>query len=490
MKKNIFTTLTIIMFFQLATAQKASDVLENGIPLKTNEKLFISFENESKELKFDAAKSIQDPSNPPDFITLKDSTIFLASKGGVNVYLRPLNPLNFSYSTENKIIIDQISADEVAALSTIIAVINTVIPVNKAKPLAPKGTPPGILNPKPPVDVDCDIKKLQETVESIQKKLSDNKKATINGIFKKLKSLDFIDKDDTKSQLATIKISIDEVEDYFNKIEASIIDGKKMVEDYKCDSPDKKFTIQYIFNDILKDFSTTKNEQKKRLDNIQRIYEEVDKEQRVAAIGGGSDGLRWCVKPKELPSKVGEISVYTITVKESGYNLSDKEEIVSLEPKDILKKTVRIRQFQRFIPEVSVGVAYTFLKYYSYGTTSDSTGQQYVASPTENTVKNINITTMLNYNYYIPNSNIHPLYQIGVGINSGMPTLLTGFGIRTNANGIKRLAISGGIAMTWLRELETLKVGDKVTGTADIEDDYKYSSAPKFSPYICLQYNF
>lgn len=71
-----------------------------------------------------------------------------------------------------------------------------------------------------------------------------------------------------------------------------------------------------------------------------------------------------------------------------------------------------------------------------------------------------------------------------------MPTLLTGFGVRSNINGIKRLAISGGVAMTWVKELDELKVGDKITGTDDIDKDYKFSSAPKFSPYVTLQYNF
>jgi hypothetical protein len=163
---------------------------------------------------------------------------------------------------------------------------------------------------------------------------------------------------------------------------------------------------------------------------------------------------------------------------------------VSIESKELIKRTVRVRKFQRFVPEVSVGTAFTFFKYNSYGTTSDSTGQQFVGSPNENMVRNINITTMLNFNYYIPNSPIHPLYQLGVGINSGIPTILSGFGLRSNINGIKRLAISGGIAMSWIKELDKLKVGDKISGTDDIEKDYKYGSAPKFTPYVGLQFNF
>lgn len=483
MKKNILTSLAILICFQFAFAQKASDVLENGIHLKTGQKLFLQFDN--KVLKFDAAKSLQDPANPPDFTTLEDSTIFLVTKNGLNVYLRPFNPLNYSYNTENKVVIDPINEAAATALGSIIDVLGTVSPT-KAAPPAAAGSKSKVIAPP----VKCDkFKTLQTKVELIQTKLSDSKKAKTIEIFKKLKALDFADETSTKAELVIVKTSITEIENHFKEVAALIDEAKTEVKNYDCDFPES-FTAQYIFNAILKDLATTMDEQKKRLDNLQTTYNLVEKAQQTASIGGGENGLRWCYKLDEVPSKEGKISIYTITIKESGYKLSDKEEIVSIESKDALKRTFRVRKFQRFVPEVSVGTAFTFLKYNSYGTTSDSTGQQFVGSPTENMVRNLNITTMLNFNYYIPNSPIHPLYQLGVGINSGIPTILTGFGLRSNINGIKRLTISGGIAMTWIKELDKLKVGDKISGTDDIDKDYKYSSAPKFTPYVGLQYNF
>jgi hypothetical protein len=485
MKKNLLTALAILICYQFATAQKASDVLENGIHLKSGNKIFLQYD--TKALKFDAAKSLQDPTNPPDFTTLDDSTIFLVSKNGINVYLRPLNPLNFSYNSENKVVIDPINEAAATALGSIIDVLGTVNPT-KAAPPAAAGDKKKKAAPEPPVKCEK-FKTLQTKIELIQTKLSDSKKPKTVEIFKKLKALDFLDETSTKADLVTTKASIAEIENHFKEVAALIDEAKTDVKNYDCDFPES-FTAQYIFNAILKDLASTMEEQKKRLDNLQTSYNLVEKAQQTASIGGGENGLRWCFKLDEIPSKEGKISVYTISIKESGYKLSDKEEIVSIESKDVLKRTFRVRKFQRFVPEVSVGTAFTFLKYNSYGTTSDSTGQQFVGSPTENTIKNLNITTMINFNYYIPNSPIHPLYQIGVGINSGIPTLLTGFGLRSNINGIKRLAIAGGIAMTWVKELDKLSVGDKISGTDDIDKDFKYSAAPKFTPYIALQYNF
>lgn len=209
---------------------------------------------------------------------------------------------------------------------------------------------------------------------------------------------------------------------------------------------------------------------------------------QVKASSGGDDVPKWYISQKAIAAKEGKISIYTVTIKESGYMLSDSKEIVSIESKEVNKKSLRVRKFQRIVPEVSIGTAFTFFKYNTYGTTSDSSGVLYVASPTENLIRNINITTMINYNYYIHNSPIHPLWQIGLGVNSGIPTLMSGFGLRTKT-GQRRITITGGLAMTWVKELDKLKVGDKISGTDDIDKDLTFQFA-KPTGYIGIQYNF
>jgi len=489
MKKNLLTALAILICYQFATAQKASDVLENGIHLKSGNKIFLQYD--TKVLKFDAAKSLQDPTNPPDFTTLDDSTIFLVSKNGINVYLRPLNPLNFSYNSENKVVIDPINEAAATALGSIIDVLGTVNPT-KAAPPAAAGDKKKKAAPAPPVKCEK-FKTLQTKIELIQTKLSDSKKTKTVEIFKKLKALDFLDETSTKADLVTTKASIAEIENHFKEVAALIDEAKTDVKNYDCDFPES-FTAKYIFNAILKDLTSTMEEQKKRLDNLQTTYNLVEKVQQTASIGGGEDGLRWCLKMDEVPSKEGKISVYTITIKESGYKLSDKEEIVSIESKDVLKRTFRVRKFQRFVPEVSVGTAFTFFHYNSYGTTTDSlgvkTGRLHVSSPTKNMVRNINITAMVNWNLYCPESPIHPLLQVGAGINSGIPTILAGGGLRFSNNAKNRIRVTGGIAMTWIKELDKLKEGSLISGTDDIEKDMKFKIEPVFSPYVSLQYNF
>lgn len=485
MTKKLFIIATILMSSQQILAQKASDILENGEPVTKGHRMFLKFDFTEKVLKVDAVKKEQEV----DFTTLEDSIIFLVRKNAINVYLKPLNPLNYSYNTETKVVIDQINQAAETALGDVIGTLRTVInPTKSALAFVAIGSKPQKSNVT--TTEKCkEFTDLQTAIESIQKKLSDSKKEDIAKIFESLKAIRFSDEKSTIDALNSAKESIKTIDDHFNEVEDAISETQTKINAYPCDNPEP-FIAKYIFNSILKELSSKQDEQKKRLTNLNTSYKLVKDMQEKASIGGGTDELKWCIPLNEVASKEGKISIYTITIKESGYKLSDSKEIASIEFRELTKRSVRIRKFQRFVPEVSIGTAFTFLKYNSYGTTSDSTGQQFVGTPTENTIKNLNITTMINFNYYIPNSPLHPLYQIGVGINSGIPTILTGCGFRSNINGVKRMAIAGGIAMTWIKELHDLKIGDKISGTDDIDKDYRYSSAPKFTPYIALQYNF
>ena len=483
MTKNLFITMVVILCYQTTFSQKASDVLENGNPVKKGDRIFLKYDITDKTLKIDDVKKDQEV----DFTTMEDSVIYLVRKNAINFYLRPLNPLNYTYNTETKVIVDPINQAAETALGDIIGVLENVTKPTTTKP-ATTSTKGGKTTKTKEKTEDCiEFTNLKNKIGIIQKKLSDSKKEDISKIFETLKALTFADEKSTIGALNKAKEDIEKIENHFKEIEGIISEAKKEVELLPCTNPDP-FTLKYIFNSILKDFSVTLEEHKKRFTNLNTAYKLVKDIQERASIGGGTDELKWCIPLNEVASKEGKISIYTITIKESGYKLSDSKEIVSIESKEVTKKSLRIRKFQRFVPEVSIGTAFTFFKYNTYGTTSDSLGVQYVASPTENLVRNINITTMINFNYYIPNTPIHPLWQLGVGANSGIPTLMTGLGLRIRA-GQRRFAMTGGLAMTWVKELGKLKVGDKILGTDDIDKDLKFQFA-KPTGYIGIQYNF
>jgi hypothetical protein len=126
MNKIFLTLLTVLICYDFSSAQKASDVLENGIPVKSDYALFLKFDEKDKILKYAIAKSKGDETNPIKPIPLSDSAIFLVTQTYLPTYMLPLNPLNFSQATENKIIIDSINEAAASTLSSIIDVFGKI----------------------------------------------------------------------------------------------------------------------------------------------------------------------------------------------------------------------------------------------------------------------------------------------------------------------------------------------------------------------------
>lgn len=503
-RKKIFFVIISLISSLSVFSQKARDVLENGITIKKDNSLFFRYDSVEKKLKVDEHESIV----TANFTKLEDSSIFLSKKSGINVYMRPLNPLNYTWDGESKLIIDPIDEEALKALTDIVSKLPTSVksmdpesrnPISDSILLSRFETSLSLaekykrkedltLLQKKARLVDSIFYDVKRNFKSIIDSLGTNKKDHFSKIFNSLKSLSFYDSASTGRGIRTCYNEVLNFELFYTDIEKKINATQKMIDNINEDSI-PAYTLKFVFNFIIKEEKHILAEQKKRVDQLRQAYSIANKVYENAATDRGSH-LSWSIPAtSELETPKGKINVYTITIKEGGLRLNDSKELVNGESKEILKKTIRVRRFQRFIPEVSIGTAFTSFKYLTYGTTSDSSGQQFVGTPVEGQMKNINIATMLNFNYFIPDSYIHPFYQLGAGINSGMPTLLTGFGIRSNISGLKRLAVSGGLAITWLRELTNLKVGDKISGTTDIEKDFKFSSAATFAPYISIQFN-
>nr|WP_199157325.1 hypothetical protein [Pedobacter sp. ASV2] len=474
-------------------AQTAGDVLEHGIKIQPDKKIFFYYDQ--NDFKVYVGKSLEDKTNAANFLPVKDSTIYLIQGNGINLYMRPVNPLNYSYTGVSTLVVDPVREAATKALGSIGDVLETAMDPNKKNKSNNANTFEYNL---PPSKIDS-LKKIgllcakSETIilelNLIKKLLEIDKKTSQITIFKDLKELDFINEQETIDSVKNIAIRISVIGNHYSSIEKKINELQDEIKSYECPNEDL-YVKKYVFNGVLDKLSAANNEQKKRLDNLTAVFNLIKKAQQTASKGGNASGLSWCFQLNNALPADGKISIYDVSLKETGYKLSDDQEIVAAATKDKLKKTLRIREFNRFIPEVYVGTAFTFIKYNTYGTVTDATGQQFIGTPTENRLRNFNVVTMINFNYFIEKSDLHPFFQIGAGINTGIPAFLTGAGIRINSNGLKRLAVSGGIAMTWIKELDKLKVGDKISGTDDIEKDLQYQFTWPPKPYIALQYKF
>ena len=216
MTKKLFIISTLLICSQQIFAQKASDVLENGEPVKKGHRMFLKYDITDKVLKVDAVKKDQEV----DFTTLEDSIIFLVRKNAINIYLRPLNPLNYSHNTETKVVIDPINQAAETALGDVIGTLVTVINPTKTAPavVAPSGRP---ANANAFTKVECkEFTELKTAIANIQKKLSFSKKDDITKIFEALKAITFADEKSTIEALNSSKENIKVIEEHFKEVEA------------------------------------------------------------------------------------------------------------------------------------------------------------------------------------------------------------------------------------------------------------------------------
>jgi len=488
MKLKLLYILTSILFTISVQGQKAKDVIENAIGMNSSQSIL--FKKADVTNKTDAVMEYEILQTGKIGI-LKDSLIFLVKGELVKTYIKPLNPLDYSFESKNELNPDKIDAEAADALKNIVTYVSDI---SKIKDSDLKGFWANkIITPSKNCDKEFDD--LNKLLVDIKKELKYDKKDTIAAAFSVLKKLNFIKPETVKGGIDKVKEEINFLDKHYVAVDNDIKKLKDEIIGLKCSENDYLFLLQNAFQQHIKDLVAVKKEQYKRVENLKLAFDAVEKVYETAT---SNKDCEWCIeiKPNATLEK-GKIASYTFALKKSGYRLatsSDKEssvdEIIAEESNSISKKVFYFRKFKRFVPEVSSGIAYTNLDFPKYGAVTDeATGELKVAKIGEDNIKRINITAMLNYNYYIDHSDVHPFIQVGAGINTDFPTLLLGTGLRFSAFNGGRFAVSVGFAGSWIKSLDTLAIDDVVQDVSDVDKDIHYEFAkPKL--YYGMQFNF
>jgi hypothetical protein len=467
-------TMICILLTSNAYSQTVNDVLEKGNHVKSGSDIYFKLENSGQIIYgYNLKKNSSKIKIDYEFNT--DSVLFLTSDNNTEVFIHPLNPLNFTVSTAAKLIQDPISKAEADALKSI----RELLTEANIKELANASSEEN----KSLQDKDLKIGEVKSDLASDNSEIK-----KINQIFGLLKKLTFEDKTTTINNLTLAIKDTCTIRTHLDKINTAI---KLLEEDAKAFGKGTKkneiILLRYIYLDYV---SSLQNAYNARLKQYKNLKEAIILVQEMIDNSSDSDNSdHWQYKLPPISVTNGKNIIYTVTIDSNAWNLNEEGVLVKKSGGKTISRVIVVRKFQLLVPEVSVGTYYTFFKYKVYGTVNDSiTGQQYVAEPTFNILKRFNVSVMLNYNFYIPNTSVRPLIQFGGGIQSGIPVLMAGGGLRIgNSNAF---SITGGVAMTWVRELETLKIGDPVSGTAELEKDLKYEFTFPLKGYIGIQYNF
>jgi len=178
--------------------------------------------------------------------------------------------------------------------------------------------------------------------------------------------------------------------------------------------------------------------------------------------------------------------VQTVAVTVNQRKFDDSKEPIEISETKLSQVTLRIRHHSPFVPEVAAGVAASELRVPKFGT-AQKDGKTVVATAGSDYLRTIPSLFFNGIIRFRAESFAYPMFQLGVGTGADRPSFLAGIGLRFTHP--RHLAVSAGWAVTWFKDLDKLKLGDEVKGTADVEGDLKLRRSSA-EPYLCIQYSF
>lgn len=213
---------------------------------------------------------------------------------------------------------------------------------------------------------------------------------------------------------------------------------------------------------------------KRSLDRLETALTEMTKAWEGDSFVIGSPS------PSTSMQKKIKVAVRDVTLSLEGDEVQRK-----VSPKDAASHTFVLRRRKSWSPEVAGGVTMSSVRQPKYGTETVD-GKTVVAKIGDDALS-YQAAVLLNAVCRCwEDSFFYPMLQFGVSTEKQSPALLFGGGFRFTEP--RRLAVSAGATLAWVKDLDTLKVGGPVGGTADIDKDLKQTPVVKL--YFALQTTF
>ncbi|RKR84806.1 hypothetical protein BDD43_5059 [Mucilaginibacter gracilis] len=479
--KSIIILLALLALMKLESyAQTVNNILD-GIVVKKREKILLRLDSSNK-LWYDVSEASLNGGSL-NWTPYNDKSYFLIKNNAVNIYVQPVNPLSLGINSEITSRIDEVSSASAAAIATIVSNIKTF--AGSSGGTNKQGFIKS-LDERTVADVpDCSIKynNFIELFNATADSLKNNQKSETIKIFTDLKNLTFESKGLTEAVLSPINKKIPVITQHFDNVTALVKRLQDTLAAFECDDAYTSFIFKQVAASTITNIQTELANQVKRLTILKEAADLVNKAYNDAA-SNQINMLNWFVNIGTPQAVTGTIKDFNLKINKTGYELSPAKEIVTSKTETLATYTISVRKFDWFVPEVWAGVVYSDISYPKYGTATDASGKMTVADGGSDNVSKYSVTTMLNFNLFIANSSIHPFIQAGVGASTDYPALFLGAGLKIS----DKLSFSVGGASPWVKRLKTLKIGDTVTGTADIDKDTEYAFKGFYRVYYGLQY--
>lgn len=489
--------LLLFIHFLFKTSVLSQDYLFEPYEIinKSTPEATISLENSDLKISFNNKKT--------PFI-IEDSMKVFSKANKINLYSIPINPLKYKVTADSKITDDEQYVKVQDALATIIGYLSLLEKTESATNESGSSS----TNMAALTGSNDILKKLKEGSDSkalnklyFSIVLSDsidscifNKKTKNIDAITSVENLNQFDYKDSISnliiQLTQLDLSSDDFKQKFNSLKNNLNNlkvKKNTLENETKELDNISFECSKKYSDYLKDIlQEYKNDITSRIKIINTSINQTDS--LLNSFEKFADKLKKdngqvYSSIKELNFEDEKINYTTITYYENTFQINKTGEI-KIEEKEIHKKTIVFRKYKLLSAQVMPGFLYSNLKFNSYTTTSDTLGNTIIAEGTPDILNKIKFSAMINFTFHFEGYDALPFLQLGVGPSKETPALFTGGGINLR----NKLCISFGGAWPLLKQLNTLSIGDKVTGMKEIEDDlkFKFSTTPAF--YIGFQF--
>ena len=151
-----------------------------------------------------------------------------------------------------------------------------------------------------------------------------------------------------------------------------------------------------------------------------------------------------------------------------------------------LKRSLNIRGYRRFVPEVGVAAVYNELKYPKYTADKQTDGTFLVKKETSKS--NVDAAMTLNMLCNCFGSDfLFPGFQIGLSTAKDYPGIMAGGVLRFAQP--KQMSVAFGRMVTWYKDLDKLEVDKPVASQDALDKDLKRKRSPA-AWYFAVQYTF
>ena len=455
--------------------------------------------NEKLEMSFSPGKTPFINTNNEEIISVKNTKDQMrANKRTFTVYVKAYNPLNYSFNSSSKVVVDSVNYRLNEAIGEMIKTFDAYKKSLPADPGSSTGNEESAnliegeeTNEATGCPYDKDLNAGLLAVLDLLLKEQSRSKEYIEWS-KKLISLPFRNDEETKNDLKQMESDLKNARKYYDELYFEL-DSIKTEILKKLDDDKNKIECTLSLEVWLTKTNRIRglvDDQKKYLNNFEQLLQKVQKEMDKWELHGTPFMFNniWFFSAET--GVVSRDSSVVVNLKMTKYltSIDEKGNIKQADPEEVASKSVQFMWYRAFIPEVSAGVYYSLQSQDSYSMADDGSGGGTIVQIGQRTFEGIAFSSMLNFYMNVQDSKVLPFWQVGLGLQKEMPLFMCGLGTRFGLKD-RAFSLSCGISITAIKGLNSLNVGDAVKDESEIKSDLRYQFAgPKF--YFGVQFNF